>query len=303
MSSTEFLPSNLACVFVLSALLSSGCVAPAMIKGEYESIVWSVDWAGPQHAIIVGGNQHEITTFSGGNLEPQLTIPVAGTITNLKWDPKGEYLAAAAQSGEVPFVYDLNTGRRTVLDSVSSSGARGLGWSPDGTYLAVGDNDGYLLLFKRDGVLYRRRKIDPKAITGLDWHPAGNHLVTVGSGIGTYDIAADTARFRMSRELPTLMLSIAWHPDGNSFATGDYGEPENGILLYCNSGRQTTPCCGRIPLAGPSIGISAGIRTVRCWPPPAMGCDCGRWTAKNFATAFATATCGVWHGHREEANL
>ncbi|MGB3798784.1 MAG: hypothetical protein WA952_03155 [Lewinella sp.] len=109
-------------------------------------------------------------------MEPQLTIPVAGTVTNLKWDPKGEYLAATAQSGEVPFLYDLNTATRlrsannTLLwqDTTSRAEYRNLSWKVSGKVLASA-SDG-VRFWSVDGKELRHGLRD-RYVWGIAWSP------------------------------------------------------------------------------------------------------------------------------------
>ena len=154
---------------------------------------------------------------------------MGGTVTKVKWHPSRILLGVALQSGtEGTFLVDPRSGPKTYLDSISPEGARGLTWSPDGEYLAVGDNEGYLLIYSSEGRLLRRRKVQPKAIIDLSWHPDRQLLATVGSGIGLYDFAADSTHYYASRDIPVLLLSVAWHPEGEVFVTGDYGDEDLG---------------------------------------------------------------------------
>ncbi len=220
-------------IYVLLILLGyacCGCRAVPLKSYTNEDILWTAAWGGPEQRIATGGNQASVRIYAPEEERLAASLPVDNTVTRLAWHPTADVLAVALQAGEEgSFIYDPASNRKRYLDSLTAAGARGLAWSPDGSTLAVGDGDGYLLLYAADGTLLLRRKVDPKAIVDLAWHPDGQQLLTVGSGIARYTVATDSVRYRNSRDVPVLVLSVAWHPDGNSYVTGDYGDVENGI--------------------------------------------------------------------------
>ena len=220
---------SLACLI----LFCSGCRSTALQTYAYEEILWAADWGGYADEVITGGNYPSVNIYAPREKKITYTIPVSGTVTGVSWHPSRELLAVTLQTGEEgSFLFDLRGGEKIYLDSISPDGARGLGWSPNGELLAVGDNDGYLHVYDREGRLQRSRKLDPRGITALSWHPGGERIVTVGSGIGSYELESDTHTHRPSRDREVLMLSVAWHPNGELYATGDYGEPDRGVSPY-----------------------------------------------------------------------
>ena len=220
--------SWLVCAAVI--LSTAGCSPSIPLRSnDFGQLLWSVDVHPSEDGVASGGNAPSVRlseTKSGTLID---TLPVAGTVTRLRWHPEGDRLAVALQIGEESsFLWHQRTGKKTHLDSVSADGARGLAWSPDGTRLAVGDNEGMLLLYTADGALIDRQQVDPKGITDLSWHPDGNRLTTVGSGIAHFDLLTDSVRFYPARSVPVLTLSVAWHPGGEIYVTGDYGDRDNG---------------------------------------------------------------------------
>ncbi|WP_116126898.1 WD40 repeat domain-containing protein [Lewinella sp. IMCC34183] len=214
-------------LILLLGVVSGGCRTVALKSYDYEDILWTADWGGPRNEIVTGGNSPDVRIYSPLGNAITSTIPTSNTVTGVAWHPGKERLAVTLQAGEEgSFLFDLRSGEKRYLDSISAAGARGLGWSPDGELLAVGDNDGYLLLYDYEGRLQRRRKVEPKGITALSWHPDGQIILTVGSGIARYELANDRYTHRPAREQEVLMLSVAWHPEGALYATGDYGQPD-----------------------------------------------------------------------------
>ncbi|MEM9824222.1 MAG: WD40 repeat domain-containing protein, partial [Bacteroidota bacterium] len=115
---------------------------------------------------------------------------------------------------------------RIPLDSITMYGARAIGWNHSGDLLAVGDYEGYLILFDEQGKVLKKIDTNEKAIIGLDWHPSENLIAAVGEKITLYHYESDRLEYIKDREeaIETLMLCVAWHPSGQFFVTGDYGD-------------------------------------------------------------------------------
>lgn len=200
-------------------------VAPEPAKGGIDNILWTAAWSPDGRSVAVGGSYNTLRIFSGTQLEPTKNYPVKNTITKLKWHPTLPLLAVATQlSPQKPFLLNLETDERTVLDSTAIYGVRAIGWNADGSLLAIGDNEGRLSLFSKDGTWIRTIDLEQKSITGLDWHPSKNILATVGHHIALYDVDQDKITAITPRPEDVLMLCVAWHPSGAFFATGDYGD-------------------------------------------------------------------------------
>ena len=193
-------------------------------------ILWSATWSPNDQSINIGGNSGYVYWFSGSDYSLKDTIPTPETISNLAWDPSGDLLVVSTQTSlENSYLIDVNNMGKKHLDSLYSSGARGISWKSDGSKFALGDNEGRVLIYDRDGNFIKAIKADPKSITGLDWHPNQNILVTVGSRIEIIDLDNDTSSVIIPREEEVLLLCVQWHPSGEFFVTGDYGIPEKSM--------------------------------------------------------------------------
>lgn len=217
-------------------------VEPAPAKGPIDDILWTAAWSPDGRFIATGGNHNVLRIFSGTTFEPTESYPVKGTITKLKWHPNLPLLAVATQlSPQYPFLLNLETGERTLLNGTAIYGVRAIGWNADGSMLAIGDNEGQLFLFSKAGTLIRKTDLEQKSITGLDWHPSKNILSTVGHHIGLYDVDQDKITAITPRPEDVLMLCVAWHPSGDFFVTGDYGDYDKKyppLLQFWSSGGQ-----------------------------------------------------------------
>ena len=195
-----------------------------------KQILWTADWSPDGQFIAVGGNTDTLKIYSSKNLKPYKNYPIKGTITCVKWHPNKNLLTIGTQSSDDK-VRILNFERDSFieLEGISPDGARGIDWNFSGEYLAVADNDGQISIFDLHGNLIRKIHHDnTKSITGIDWHPKKNIFITVGDKIRIFDINGDLLQTIVHRKEGTLLLSVAWHPSGSFFATGDYGENENG---------------------------------------------------------------------------
>ncbi len=189
---------------------------------------WSTDWHPSKDQVVVGGsNNSYLTIVSTENYHGLKHLPYKGTITKTKWHPTEDKVAIAVQDGKSkPTILNLDNDKKIELDSITQEGARAIGWNHSGELLAVGDYEGYLTIFNKEGKLLKKVNTTEKGIIGLDWHPTENLIVAVGEKITLYDYELDHLKQISDRdeEIEVLMLCVAWHPDGKFFATGDYGD-------------------------------------------------------------------------------
>lgn len=216
-------------IFLILVILTNGC------KSKQETLdtpnsrnnwwLWTANWHPNKDFIATGGTQDTLRLFSTKDYKLIQNFPMKGTITNTKWHPFKNILAISTQIGESKTaILDLNTNQFTFLDSLSKEGVRGIGWNNTGELLAVGDNEGYLSIFREKGDLLRKIPTGQKVITALDWHPENNNIIMVGEFIGIYDFEQNELKSVEDRKEGILMLSVNWHPSGDLFVTGDYGD-------------------------------------------------------------------------------
>ena len=136
-------------------------------------------------------------------------------------------MAISVQDGvSKSIIFNLDNDEIIELDSISSDGARAIGWNHSGDLLAVGDYNGYLTIFDENGNFLKRIITNQKSIIDLAWHPNENHIVAVGEKITMYHYDLDSLKNIEDRNEEVLMLCTAWNPNGNFFVTGDYGDFE-----------------------------------------------------------------------------
>ena len=97
-----------------------------------------------------------------------------------------------------------------------------LGWSHDGTRLAVAGGEGKVFLLHRDGESLRARQVAEHGLGAIAvaWQPGGNVFVSSGqdSCVNLYD--GDSGERRVQRR-PSKQwtTALAWSPNGDRLAT------------------------------------------------------------------------------------
>ncbi|WP_299439564.1 hypothetical protein [uncultured Aquimarina sp.] len=197
---------------------------------KFSDMLWTSSLNASYNKIAVGGNNGALRILSTDDLNLVKTYEFPNTITKVEWHPTENLLAVIRQRNDESSsddsqakLIDTKSGKTIELDNY---GGRGLGWSKDGKYLAIGDGDGIVSVFNVKGELVKRIKTEQKAITGLSWHPHNYKIATVGSHIEIISLENDDKKQIIPRDIEILMLSVEWHPSGDMFATGDYGNSD-----------------------------------------------------------------------------
>ncbi|MBK8966869.1 MAG: DUF4440 domain-containing protein [Lewinellaceae bacterium] len=275
-------------------------IEPAPAKGPIDDILWTAAWGPDGRFIATGGNHNVLRIFSGTTFEPAENYPVKGTITNLKW-----HLTCPCSPSRRGFA-DQSSAHLETASGPCGTVQPCTACAPSAECrrrAAVGDNEGQLHLFSKDGTLLRTIDVQQKSITGLDWHPTQNIVATVGHHIALYDTDQEKLTAITPRPEDVLMLCVAWHPTGAFFATGDYGDYEKNypplLQFWSSDGRKINDIAGS----------QAEYRALRWspdgnrWQPPATPCASGRSTANRWAKALPMPCSGGWIGAPTGAKL
>lgn len=198
-----------------------------------KEILWTTDWSPNGKFIAIGGNIDTLKIYNERDLKPFKSFNIKNTITRIKWHPSKNIIAVSTQmSGDKSSIINLDTNEKIELNGISPDGARGIDWNNTGEYLAVGDNDGQILIYTIKGELIKKfNNENTKGIMAIDWHPQKNTLTTVTDKIRFYDIDGNLLKSIKHRQEEVMLLSIAWHKSGTFFVTGDYGDEKDKSLL------------------------------------------------------------------------
>lgn len=198
-----------------------------------KEILWTTDWSPNGKLIAIGGNTDTLKIYNESDLKPFKSFHIKNTITRIKWHPSKNIIAVTTQmSGDKSSIINLDTNEKIELNGISPDGARGIDWNNTGEYLAVGDNDGQILIYTIKGELIKKfNNENTKGIMAIDWHPQKNTLTTVTDKIRFYDIDGNLLKSIKHRQEEVMLLSVAWHKSGTFFVTGDYGDEKDKSLL------------------------------------------------------------------------
>lgn len=198
-----------------------------------KEILWTTDWSPNGKFIAIGGNIDTLKIYNERYLKPFRSFHIKNTITRVKWHPSKNIIAVTTQmSGDKSSIINLDTNEKIELNGISPDGARGIDWNNTGEYLAIGDNDGQILIYNLKGELIKKfNNENTKGITAIDWHPKKNILTTVTDKIRFYDTEGNLLKSIKHRQEEVMLLSIAWHKSGRFFVTGDYGDEKDKSLL------------------------------------------------------------------------
>jgi WD40 repeat protein len=110
-------------------LLGGESIPPSDITKE-----WNPNPAFPLLAVIGVDEKLRIVNTDG---TPAVLVNVPGKVTDIKWAPDGQSLAAGVFDSNVNSIYTVSTGGdpAKILDGLEGDKFSGLSWSPDGAYL------------------------------------------------------------------------------------------------------------------------------------------------------------------------
>ncbi|WP_337966565.1 hypothetical protein [uncultured Flavobacterium sp.] len=220
-------------LIIINSLIIILCNQTFAQNSITKEILWTTDWSPNGKFIAIGGNTDTLKIYNESDLKPFKSFHIKNTITRIKWHPSKNIIAVTTQmSGDKSSIINLDTNEKIELNGISPDGARGIDWNNTGEYLAVGDNDGQILIYTIKGELIKKfNNENTKGIMAIDWHPQKNTLTTVTDKIRFYDIDGNLLKSIKHRQEEVMLLSIAWHKSGTFFVTGDYGDEKDKSLL------------------------------------------------------------------------
>jgi WD40 repeat protein len=218
-----------ALLLVFSGFKISQSLSPEPAKQPNKTI-WSVDWSTNGKWIATGGVDSTVRILNPVDLSVHKRFKLNSWIHVVKWHPNNNLLAIATLENHI-ILLDVATGSMKQL--ADNGGSRAIGWNHDGEMLAVGDIDGGVSIWNKDGKLLKSISYKypddqvGRAFLSLDWHPSKNIFVANNFQINVYDDSGNRIRTMQHRNPKAIMLSADWHPSGSYFVIGDYGYNED----------------------------------------------------------------------------
>jgi WD40 repeat protein len=199
----------------------------AAIQLASAPILWTVDYSPDGKFYAVGGNDSLLKVFEANGHKLLYSFKMPASVQCLDWHADSRLLAVAVADHPVQ-ILDIVTA--TFQHLSGTTGSRALDWNNDGKLLVVGDYENTLQIWSKEGRLLRTiEKGDNKSYLSVEWHPSENVILTGSDKIRIFDTTGKLLQSIKHRREETPVLTVRWHPSGKFFATGDYGEPENGI--------------------------------------------------------------------------
>ncbi len=155
-----------------------------------------------------------------------LHAPSGTPITGLAYSPDGRFLAAVSSSSRSAYVWDLATGKLTVLTEPGPYGITDVAISPDGQVLAAADADNHVYLWKLATDQPTATLANPKAggfPFGVAFSPDGKLLASGESGGQTYVWDVATGRPVKVLDGTSPIGGVAFSPDGKLLAAAGRG--------------------------------------------------------------------------------
>jgi WD40 repeat protein len=183
------------------------------VPATYPAAVWSPD--GRKVALATGRDALQVYDM-GPSADPE-TFSLPGTTRAVLWLPSGE-IAASDLKGKVAFfqsghpepvrAYEPNTSHKAV---------NSLSLSPDGRLLAVGYDDGAIILIDPATAEQARELPKGRSVANVAWSPNGTVLAvsSIGFAVTFYDPRGGQLA---KQDIGYDMNGVSWSPDGRLVA-------------------------------------------------------------------------------------
>ena len=157
--------------------------APVLRLVGHEVFVGGVDWSGDGSKIASGDANGVVKIWNAATGEELVSYQNhMGTITNLRFAPDSQFLAAAGSVDDSITIADSESGEVLHRLEGTGSGVWSLGWSPDGEWIAGGTANGEILLWNLKNVSdpapdqIMRKHLN--WISGISFSPDGEWLAS-----------------------------------------------------------------------------------------------------------------------------
>ncbi|MFN8418202.1 MAG: WD40 repeat domain-containing protein [Anaerolineae bacterium] len=204
------------CIPLTLALL---LVSVAVTTVTARKVNWtsSVAWSSNDQ-IAIGTLDGTIEIFNEQRQIVQ-TFQMGARVYTLAFSPDGSKIAVGGGSPSIK-IWNMDTGQLDI-SLVAKAEIWGLGWSPDGNYIAGvegPEGTGTSIWNVDSGTIIAS---DAPGSYSVDWSPDGNKIV-----IGTYNdtriLDANTLQTLQTIPMPLAVKYATWSPDGTKIATAQF---------------------------------------------------------------------------------
>lgn len=157
----------------------------ARLQTTISSLAWSPDGT----SIVAGGINGLATQWNAetGTMVAKVYVswPDRNDVNGVTWSPTGRVVAIAHGARGIGGVTYWNPGEGTIARALTSAGGwlRGISWSADGQWLAVGGEDGSVRIVNVEtSDVAATLATDSKPIWSVAWSPDGRRLAAGNTG-------------------------------------------------------------------------------------------------------------------------
>ena len=255
-------------------------------QGQSEG-VWTVAWS-PDSNHIASGGDDDATVYIFNATSGQTSLIyhsqrdrlLGGTVDTVMWSINGNLIASGSSDlngdGDIQ-IWNAITRQIKYIYRGHSSGVSTLAWSPDGKYIASGDENGIVLVWDvtAGDTIYTYNS--QSEVASVAWSPDGKRIVCglYDSTIHIWD-AFTGKNALIYNGHPEIVLSTAWSPNGKYIASGS-GDTTvhiwnafNGHTIFIYTGHTNTVKSVVWSPNGTRIASSSADKTVQVWKAPVL---------------------------------
>lgn len=186
-------------------------------ENDWGDSMRAVDWSPDGARIAVGGYSSLHIWELKSMPAPQEWKSAGEPVTSLDWHPKGKWVAAGFENGEVQF-WDPIAGKQAITLEGNGGPVGQVEWSRDGSHLASTSADGSVRLWSLDtGESVGTLQAEAEGGVRVSWHPESKWLATVGPDhlVRIWDVATSEIESTLEVEDSTW-VDLEWNPSGKS---------------------------------------------------------------------------------------
>lgn len=169
--------------------ISNSADGALLQSAQLRTTLSSLSWSPDGKTVVAGGINGMTTRWDAGTgtmvAKMYVSWPARNDVNGITWSPHGRLVAMAHGARGMGGAMLWNPATGTVAATLTNVGGwlRGIGWSPDGQWLAVGGEDGIVRIQNVEtSEIKATLPTDSKPIWSVAWSPDGRRLAAGNTG-------------------------------------------------------------------------------------------------------------------------